>query len=251
MPKILIFGRAFPERGFSIQNHPKMPFTDSKGRSLVFDMNIDNGAITINCEMDEFEPTPEQVLFLYVRAMDFASAAINVTSLAFGEGRTFILENFTDQYGKNWNFRNRSKELAGLFTIVKPNTPDFELLIQIVISRPYLNYAIRDLTQALVQPRLAALNYARVIETIRHLIAPNEERKRGWQILQDNLNVSEEYLRLITDQSIAHRHGEHTPISNWNNAEIELRAWTILNRYLHYTRRLSQLPLTDFPLLTG
>jgi hypothetical protein len=114
-----------------------------------------------------------------------------------------------------------------------------------------MNYAIRDLTQALVHPRLAAINYARAIETIRHMIAPNEDRKHGWKILQDSLNVTEKYLRLITDQSITHRHGEHTPISNWNSAEIELRAWTTMNRYLHHSRTLSPLPLDVFPLLDG
>jgi hypothetical protein len=251
MLKVVIRGRVFPEHGFSIQNHPKMPFQDSNGDAIVFGMHIDNGAITIECEMEKFESSPQETYFLYVRAMDFASAAINIAALAFGEGRTFILETVTDQHGKTWNFRTRSEELARLFTLAKPNTPDFELFIQIVISRPLLNYAIRDLTQALVVPRLAAINYARAIETIRHLIAPNANKKQGWKILRDNLNVSEDYLKLITDQSISHRHGEHAPISNWNQAEIELRAWTIMNRYLHYTRKLHQLSLADFPLLTG
>jgi hypothetical protein len=115
-----------------------------------------------------------------------------------------------------------------------------------------LNFALRDLVSAQISPRLAPINCARAVEALRHLVAPNLKRNKAWATFRDNLNLDRTYTELLTGISVSHRHGEYIPVSNRDNAEIELRSWTIMNRYLHWRRHgRKRLPLDRFPLLKG
>jgi hypothetical protein len=64
--------------------------------------------------------------------------------------------------------------------------------------------------------------------------------------------VDKTYLTFVTNFSTDPRHGKHVPVSTDSVKEVRLRAWTIMNRFLHY--RMSgnqQLPQVWFPMLFG
>ena len=107
--------------------------------------------------------------------------------------------------------------------------------------------------EAISSPRTIVPHCARAIDTLRVLSAPAKaNKKRGWEILQRNLQVSEEYVKLLSVETRASRRGDHQAVSGEMTSEISKRAWTIMNRYLEYRKRGDQpLPLDLFPPLTG
>lgn len=70
--------------------------------------------------------------------------------------------------------------------------------------------------------------------------------------MREALNLHEDYLSFITDQSKGPRHGD---IKGGGFLEIRdtiQRSWTVMNRFLEFKKRGdNRLPLADFPLLTS
>jgi hypothetical protein len=112
--------------------------------------------------------------------------------------------------------------------------------------------ALRYLIEAITVPHESAVNCARAVEALRHIIAPNQPRGHAWQTFRSALNISQEYLKMITDVSTGPRHGDPTHIQGTTTTEISRRAWVIMNRFFEYKKRNNQqLPLDIFPLLTA
>jgi len=82
------------------------------------------------------------------------------------------------------------------------------------------------------------------------MIAPGEKTGEQWAKMRSALNLTEEYLKYITDLSKGPRHGERTRIEGESTTEITRRSWIIMNRFIEYRKRGNQdLPTSDFPLL--
>jgi hypothetical protein len=87
---------------------------------------------------------------------------------------------------------------------------------------------------------------------LRHIVSPSTPKGQAWRHLRDALNISEPYLKLITDVSTGPRHGDPTHIPGDMTVEITRRAWTIMNRFFEYKKRnAGALPLIEFPLLSA
>jgi len=70
--------------------------------------------------------------------------------------------------------------------------------------------------------------------------------------MQTGLNLDAAYLKLITDQSVGPRHGDHQYVLGTMTREIATRSWTVMNRFLEYLKRgRAALPPDEFPLLKG
>lgn len=68
--------------------------------------------------------------------------------------------------------------------------------------------------------------------------------------MRECLNLSVDYLKLITDVSTAPRHGDSRHISGTTTVEITSRTWTVMNRLLEYKKRdVQRLPVAEFPHL--
>jgi hypothetical protein len=118
---------------------------------------------------------------------------------------------------------------------------------------PPLLIVLNDLIDALNSPNHQPTHCARAIEGIRHHISQsNKDRKRAWAQMNEALQLGEGYAKFITDLSQGPRHGDPQVINATTNAEVALRSWKIMNRFLMYLRR-GEKPLSafEFPLLLG
>ena len=70
--------------------------------------------------------------------------------------------------------------------------------------------------------------------------------------MRRHLNVTESYIKLITDTSMPPRHGQRFVYLDDTAilGEIAKRTWNIVNRFLEYRKGGSkELHIIDFPLL--
>jgi hypothetical protein len=75
------------------------------------------------------------------------------------------------------------------------------------------------------------------------------QTKLSWAKLQEALKVREAYLKMITENSTAGRHGYREHISGPITSEITRRTWAVMNRYLELrVRVVDELP-SEFLIL--
>ena len=127
----------------------------------------------------------------------------------------------------------------------------FHQVLTIVLTDWRLFRILRQLIEANTVPHESSVNCARVVEGIRHVLAtPGSNTKQSWLNMRERLNLSVDYLKLVTDVSTAPRHGDSTQISGTTTVEITQRTWTVMNRLLEYKKRnVRQLPTAEFPIL--
>jgi hypothetical protein len=128
---------------------------------------------------------------------------------------------------------------------------EFHKVLTLVLTDWRLFRILRQLIEANTVPHESSVNCALVVEGIRHLLAvPGSNTKQSWLNMRERLNLSVDYLKLITDVSIAPRHGDSTHIPGTTAVEITQRTWTVMNRLFEYKKRGAQgLDAAEFPVL--
>jgi len=251
MPKLRFTGTVYPKQiKTSITNHPRINWKSTDlGFSLDIGVEINENKVTIDCDIDKFD-SEKHLTPIVMRAYDTARTAIDLVSFTTGNGLVFVLDTFTDPDGNTTAVAPQQPELAALSTAVaKPE--DFDRILRMVLTEPPLFLVLRDLIDAITQWHRAPVNTARVLDGLRHLIAPGEEPRSGWPKLRAALRVEESYLKYVTDQSAPPRHGDPSHIPGEVTRKVAERAWTVFNRYLEYRKRGGQpLPESEFPMLS-
>jgi hypothetical protein len=147
------------------------------------------------------------------------------------------LDRCTDPAGTTHPIRVEDPELAEIAKL-NPADPTFLETLHIVLRDPTLSLALRDLIDGMRQFHIGPINCARAIETIRNYFIPaGGERRDGWAPMQTALNVSESYLRFITNLSRDPRHGDRSYIPIDQTRLAGARAWSVMTRFLEYRRR--------------
>ena len=252
MPTVRFEGRVLPEvLSLTINNNPAVDWVEGDLKFRVH-ISIQNGAVAITFEIEKFDEQKDYQT-LIIRALDVGRATINLVGFSMGTGFSLSLERAIMPSGKTLYVVMRDHEIASKCTAFSVNGPNFDEMLRIVLTDTRLYHALRDLIEGISIPHLIAPRCANAIETLRVCIAPDgASRKDGWIALQDNLRVSEGYLRIITDHSRGPRHGDHHYVPATTTVQIGNRSWVVMNRFLEYRRRGDQpLPLSEFPLLTG
>jgi len=132
-----------------------------------------------------------------------------------------------------------------------PPNPDFDKVLNTVLTEPSVFMALNDLITAISLPHHSSVTCARAIERLRHLVAPGTPRKDSWESLRQNLNIDRKYLEFVTVHSTGPRHGDPEHIPGTITTEVTQRAWKIMNRFLEFRKRGNvPLQLSEFPLLT-
>ena len=258
MDRVRFAGRIFPAAAqLSVTDHPQISWHDDEhGLDITFTISIQNNRVVVDCDVDKFDPA--DVTALYMRAFDLARATADLAAFSSGYGFNVVFETFTSPEGTATPFGAYDASLAPLCTAyqmgVRAATVDknnFHRVLTIVSTDWRIFRALRHLIDAITLPHESAVNCARSIEALRHIIAPNQPRGQAWRTLRNTLNVSEDYLKVVTDVSTGPRHGDPTHISGTTTKEITRRTWIIMNRFFEYKKRNNQpLPPADFPLLT-
>jgi hypothetical protein len=258
MPIIRFGGRILPHFvQINIADHPQIDWHDDEANlNMKFKISIQNGRIDIGCEIDRWDQASHLVR-VYMRAFDLVRATVDVCAFSTGYGLSVILDSFTNVDGIRTPFISHDSSIGALctaFTLAPASTVEantFHKVLTIVLTDWRIFQTLRWLIEAITLPHESVVNCARTIEGIRHLLAtPDVTRAEAWRQMRDKLNLSEAYLKLITDVSIGPRHGQPVHVQGGMTAEIIKRAWTIMNRFLEY-KKDGDRPLdpSKFPLL--
>ena len=84
-------------------------------------------------------------------------------------------------------------------------------------------------------------------------IPPEQEKEKGreireWAFMQENLNLSEGYLKFITNLSRGPRHGVVGPVRVDDIQQVRIHAWTVASRFIEFRKRGNvKLPVLEFP----
>lgn len=253
MIKVRFTGRILPSAfNVSIPLIPKIHWKETKPvvRQLSFGISITKGNIVVDCETDQYEEATDFIQ-IYRRALDLARGVVDLFAFSIGAGVTTVLDKFTHPDGKITEILPGDPTLRDLSTCMVSGSGDFENLLGMVLVEPTLFQALRDMIDAITLPHVGPRSATRAMEGIRHLLAPGKERKKSWAIMCKTLNISETYLRNITDISVGPRHADPTFIPGTTVSNVVRNAWIVMNRYFEYRKLGSQpLPLSVFPLLT-
>lgn len=242
-------GRLLPsEPKLSIEGLPPVRWDEpSFDLPTTFTIRIVQSAVDIECDVNRYQEN--DLAPLLTRALDLARAAVDTYCFSTGVGLTVFLDLFIKPDGTESNIFNKNPHVAELCTSFDI---DFGTVWNLLIREPPLFMAMNDLIVSITLPHHAAVNCARAIEGIRNLVIPRGvDRKEGWRLLRQNLNVEQNYLSFITDQSKGPRHGDRTHIPADPLNETLKRSWIVMNRFLEFRKRGDQpLPLVEFPFLT-
>jgi len=254
MPKVQFLGRVLPSAVVvSIQGMPTVNWESPDiGLKMSFTIRIDNSSIRVERDVTRF--VASDAVHLYMRGFDLARAAVDLASFSTGNGFSVVLDTFINPDGVQSPIVARDESLSALCTAFSTDPArqkDFNEVLRIVITEPPLFMVLNDLITAITFPRYAAVNCARAVEGLRHLIAaPGTPPPQAWAQFRQDLRAEETYLKLITECSAAPRRGDHTHIPGQVITEITRRAWTIMNRFLEFRKRGNKpLPASEFPPL--
>lgn len=254
MTDVRFYGRVYPSfLRLSIRKHPAIELTDEHaGIPTQFDIAINGGKVSVDCKVNGYDHDRDYMR-CFTRAVDLVNASVNLAAFSMGVGASVIIDRSVDADGNGRLLILRDRPLSALCTAFSADSESFDGVLDFVFQDLRLSRAIRDLVESIAGPHIIPTNCARSIETLRSIMLPaNVERNRGWAFMQENLRVSEAYLKFITDHGVGPRHGNLQYVSADMTRAIADRSWTIMNRYFEYLKRGRQpLPLSEFPVLTS
>lgn len=252
MPTVRFQGRVIPmTHGISIETVPVRGWKDSELElTMDFTFDLKESNIVLAAELNKFSEK-EHYFSVLMRASDTAKAIVDVFAFSTGLGLTVILDTFTDPAGNVKDVIIGDRRLGALATATRGGSSLADVL-RIVVTSPPLYLALRDLIEAATQFHRAPASAARAIEALRHSVAPDEtDRKKQWKMFEELLRVEQSYMEIIKKSSIGPRHGDPVHIPGAITADLSMRAWTIMNRYLEFRKRGAKraLPVSEFPVL--
>ncbi len=260
MLKIRFDGHVFP-RVFqvSIKDNPSINwFDDERKQNTLLKISIQEGAVSVECETSKYDPAIDLVR-IYMRAFDLARAMVDLVAFNSGWGLTVIFETVTSPDGATTPLAPMEPSVAALCKSFQM-TPaadlasnDFDKVLKIVSSDWRIAHALRWLIEAITIPHESTANCARAIEGLRNIIVtPGIPRGQAWGEMRRSLNISEPYLKLITNVSTGARHADYAHVPGTTTTELTRRTWIIMDRFFEYKKRNGQpLPLAEFPLLSA
>jgi hypothetical protein len=214
-------------------------------------ISINKAIIEIVCESNLFG-TDNYDGHVDMKANYLAKSVINCYGFAKGMYLRAVLESVVKPNGTKYNIqadRANLEPLATAFHTDSDGSIDINQVLPTILKNPAVFMALKDIVEAI--PAYESLvNCARSIEGIRQAMAPTSDRKVGWKMLRDNLNLSQDFLGFVTDSSIRPRHGDPLDIPFSVINESIRRSWMVMNRFLEFKKRGDQnLPLSEFPFL--
>ncbi|AUC94684.1 hypothetical protein CWS35_10720 [Bradyrhizobium sp. SK17] len=253
--QVKFFGRVHPTGiKLSIQNQAPISFIESTGQfKAEYHISIVDSAIEVLCYFDN--RTPAHPYELWQQCLLIVQGLVDLIAFQMGAGAITIIDRWINDQGVEDGFALADPILKPVCTSFGQDER-FSRVANLIMIEPAIMSALNDLVIANVIVTQCLINTARAVETIRVLIAgpteKSDERKKAWELMQKVLNVSQPYVEYVTKNSFAPRHGNQIAVVARTVHESRRRAWTIMDRFLHYRLRGNQpLPLVWFPMLTG
>lgn len=216
------------------------------------EITIADGDISVKCEIEKFEKD-QNLAALFKEVVELSGTVTSILAFASGDGTTIVFEKMTLPNDATTTIRLSDNSLAIHCTAYKLSGASIFQILELAMREPLLHYALRDLNETLTSPNRTPLNCARVIETIRFLILPqevDEDRTPAWTKMREELNLTLDYIKFISKPALSHRHGAFEHVDGKTNTEISHRTWQAMNRFLAYRLRGNQrLRAPEFPPL--
>jgi hypothetical protein len=242
MPTVRFKGRVLPEtQKISIGPKPNIQWQETaKNLSMDFICNIENSLVDIQCSLNRWEE--EFLPDLYRRALDLSRASVELVGFAKGCALSVCLDSFIDHEGIEKKLHLEDQSLSALCTAFNLEC-DFDVVQTLVLQEPGLFMALHDLIEAISIPHASLVNCARCVERIKHLLASTgQSEKQAWTTMRTTSMIDESYILYVTDNSKDSRHGRGSYVDGTVTTEVTRRAWSILDRYLHYKKNGDMLP---------
>jgi hypothetical protein len=215
-------------------------------------LTINGGVVEVVCDSN-LPSTDQNDGRVHFHALNLAISVVSICAFGKGMGLSVVIETVIRPDGIKYNIQQRKAHLEPLVTALQSG-PDGAVgiasVLPFVLNDPTIFIALTDLISSVNFTADAAVKCGRAIESIRHYMAPQNDRSAGWSAMRDNLNFSRTFLEFITENSKGPRHGDvtNTPVSVID--ETIRRSWIVMNRFLEFKKRGDQqLPLVEFPLL--
>lgn len=238
----------------NVNDLPTVEWNDQHtNQKLKITTRIVASIIDVEFEVETFnEQDPSSLL---MRAWDLARAAVDLFSFKFGWGLSVSIDTLVKPDGTSSTIRPEIplSQYSTALHSTNPAVNNFDVCYRLLVSEPELFMAMNDLIVSITLPHHASTNCARAVEGLRVLTTSvATPRSQAWPIFQLNLNIDRAYREYITDVSTGPRHGDRTWIPGTTVNEVVTRSWIIMNRFLEFRKRGNQqLPLNEFPMLTG
>lgn len=261
MPSLKFFGKVEPpwyELNFDYRPEFKHQINEIDV-GVTCRVEINKSVITAQCEVSKW--SAEYLSWILNYVYDFVCSEVDLACFAWGKGFQVLLDRAEMPDGRQTYLVNDAPNLAALATAFKVSGDagsmrvELKDIMPIVWGSPALMLAMRDQAAALRFGNNTLVNCGRAVEGMRKSLwgkdeATRDEMQQSWAKLRATLNVSEDYLRVVTESSTQPRHGSSTYISAALRQDIVERAWTLMNRLLIFHLR-GQKPLlaSEFPQL--
>jgi hypothetical protein len=200
-------------------------------------------AVTTAVAMKDIATFRNQIMTVCKSLYDVASF-LNAVSVHVE--LTSLSEIETDRF---WTFRDAAPELMASAHERPLPTEEF---IKLSLLNNYLRSALSDLNEAMSSPNDTGFFCYRAIETLlQEFKEPDKmENKDAWPRFRDALQVTQNWIKPLTDHSKSNRHGELQAVSGEQRVFLMKNAWTIVYRFACLKlRKEATLPASEFPLL--
>jgi hypothetical protein len=188
----------------------------TKNENLEFSYKIKNNDIELICTLNNWNK--DYVTEIYKCGHDIIRSVTSLVTFSNGNPLYVHFNRFVDPNGQESPLAVMNPDLAELCTVFTLNNElggqnlPFDNIMQIVLTDPALFLALSDLSLAISNHDHIATGCARAVEGIRLMIwgsdtTTTREAKASWTKLQVALRASEQYLKLITENSKGARHG--------------------------------------------
>jgi hypothetical protein len=244
-------------RGYLLPQHRKLtipvdihlPWGDETGLWSNITVKIVDSQVDIACETKRLV-TAEEEMQLRFRSLDTARWMVGCASFITGLGVTVVLTKMIKPGGIEFPLDFENPNLASRVTAFTLDPASYTEMVT-SISDLRMVFAMNDLIESITTPHVGVVNCCRAVEGIRLMMTPQGAgKKQGWETMRQNLNIDQSYLVFITEQSEGPRHADRSGVKSPEYTMTLERSWTIMNRYLEFTKRGSKpLLAPDFPLL--
>jgi len=214
-------------------------------------LTITKGIIEVVCESNLFG-NDNYDGHVDWRAHYLAQSVLSCYAFAKGLKLDAIFETVIKPDGIKYNIQAYRSDLEPLVTALRgpDEGVDITSMLLLLLPSPTVFALFKDLVGSL-DSKESLVNCARAIDGIREYMSPGTDKAQGWKLMRDNLNISQDFLKFISEGSKGPRHGNVANMQFVTINESRRRSWIVANRFLEFKKRGDkQLPLADFPLLS-
>jgi len=225
------------------------------GLEAIFWFGVKDGLFAVRCQTNRIDHQSLQMI--HHHAFEIARCAVDMLAFSTGQSLQVVMEKALNHDGTEIPLTYANPSLGALCTAYRLVPGVFEMnqslseAFMAIMEDPAYMLALNDLTSTLGGPHRARINCARAVEAIAVAISPEETKKKlRWKSLQMTLNISESYLKVLTDESEGPRHGNYFEQASASDDVLRAKAWIVMNRFVEYLKRhKTKLTEPEFPIL--